>query len=335
MRAMVLAAVSFLVILSYLSMMTYWGTFIPSDDEMVNTLDTSPFSEKAMPDNITMAPFPPEKQRKRIALLFFGAIRSSDLALVPIHNNIIQPLQEEDYEIDIFLHSYVSQNPSLLSKFAADLNATVFLFSNLTEFDLQFKSNDIFQQLKLQFTSNNNSFSPGTVDNIYRARNSRKQVWDLFAEYSATTGKYFHAAAILRIDVLYLQKLPIASMRFTKNVIYVPSDHANNGVNDRVAFGHVDSIRAYGNMIDPMVPCGNWWNEFRSADASHYYWNPELYLKRHLTHQSGLEVKIFNLFTARLRLGNKLFNFDRSSATSVCRGKSTFECRVVRNAKWV
>lgn len=271
---------------------------------------------------------------KKAGVLFYGAVRSSVDVLRYVKENVFSPLEEDGYAFDVFLHSYVNQDPSLLLSFAEQLGVTSFLFTDLMEFDRTFHENPLMQHQKQQFEGTKGKFSSYTISNIYRARNSRRQVYDLFTEYSMSSGKHYDLLVFLRVDILYISALPLSVLNRTRGVINIPADQSNLGVNDRIALGSVDSIRSYGHMEDYLIPCGNWLQDFRNIDGS-VWWNPEMYLKSFLEQEKALTIYPIRLPTARFRGEGKLCRRDRKSAMRFCALLNTSACEYVRNAQWV
>lgn len=84
--------------------------------------------------------------------------------------------------------------------------------------------------------------------NMTRHYINKSRVFQLFEKYVTNNSVKYDAIIALRLDIVFHNKFTF-SLHLEDNTIYIPSDHDNYGLNDRVAYGNIDVMRKYMNII--------------------------------------------------------------------------------------
>lgn len=192
----------------------------------------------------------------RVALCFWGLCRSTDLVVQSFYENILQPLQEAGYEIDIYLHTYKLYRSYSNSR----ANETKIFLKNTNYKLLQPRLALVEDQdevdKQLNFTEYRKHGDPWekdggekwlTLNNHIRALWSLKQVTGLWQR----SGIQYDTVLYLRPDVRFKTKLDITWIEAVrKGTVFIPDFHVYFGSNDRFALGSPKDMATYGNRFD-------------------------------------------------------------------------------------
>jgi hypothetical protein len=185
----------------------------------------------------------------KVAICFWGLTRSLKHTLPSINKHIFNVLKQHNIEFDCFLHTY--NLPCISNKRSNELNVKLdteeykrlplsnFLITSQEEFD----STCDFTK----FSKCGDPWGDGgnSIKNFIRALNSLNLVSSLWIEHS----HLYDVVLYIRPDLLYgnninIQQLQTASQN--PSYIFTPSWHKFDGLNDRLAFGHPDAMKHYG-----------------------------------------------------------------------------------------
>jgi hypothetical protein len=200
--------------------------------------------------------------KRRIALLFFGLTRSLDKTIDSIKQQLLQPLRDNLFDYDIFIHTYkiygeyhnIWSNEHISEYINEDviriLNPTYYLEDNQQDIIDSINFDEYYTKLGEW----SGGFPPELVQTLIKhmtlALYSKKRITKLFEEYK---GNYDYAM-IVRPDMFYKTTLDIKWLfDITDNAILMPfKDWYNNGCNDRFCIAKPDTIVYYGKLFDDL-----------------------------------------------------------------------------------
>ena len=198
----------------------------------------------------------------KIALSFFGLTRSLRYTIQSIEKNILEELNKNNIEYDIFLHTYFLETYSNyrvndVNEFTEtiedmDNNEYKLLKAKYLQIDNQ---DEIKKEIKLEeyrthqdpWNSNYNS-----VDNFILAQYSKLQLVKMI-EKSENSYDYI---IYLRPDVLYLYKFDINYFKNIRdNIICIPDNcqFGKYNFNDRFAITNKKTYKIYGNIFNDLL----------------------------------------------------------------------------------
>jgi len=200
--------------------------------------------------------------KKRVALLFFGLTRSLGRTIASIKQQLLQPLIDNSYEYDIFIHTYKIygkyHNTWSKERTSHYINEDVSGILNpayYLEDDQQDIINSInFNEYYTRLGHWAGGFRPGLVreliKNMVLALYSKKRITTLFEEHKDT----YDYAMILRPDLYLKTKLDVNwFLELTDTTVLIPSkDWHNKGCNDRFCIGKPDVVIYYGKLFDDL-----------------------------------------------------------------------------------
>ena len=200
----------------------------------------------------------------KVCICFFGLTRSLNYTYDSIKKNLLDILEQNNIEYDIYLHTY---NLKVLTNPRSDeynekldtnefklLNPKEFIIDNQNEFDKKFDY-DIIKKYGDTWYDDYKS-----LYNLIRQLNSLKQVTSLIIN-KCMYDKYIY----IRPDLLVKTELNIKYIKYisTHNYLFTPNwgkwiapaicrstNSSDVGTNDRFAIGNYNSIVKYGNRID-------------------------------------------------------------------------------------
>ena len=200
----------------------------------------------------------------KVCICFFGLTRSLNYTYDSIKKNLLDILEQNNIEYDIYLHTYnlkVLTNPrseeyneKLDTNEFKLLNPKEFIIDNQNEFDKKFDY-DIIKKYGDTWHDDYTS-----LYNLIRQLNSLKQVTSLIIN-KCMYDKYIY----IRPDLLVKTELNIKYIKYisTHNYLITPNwgkwgappscrstTSLDGGINDRFAIGNYNSIVKYGNRID-------------------------------------------------------------------------------------
>lgn len=192
----------------------------------------------------------------KIALCFWGIMRSTKFTHQNIKNKIYTPLQEMGHTYRVYIHTYEIKGrytnkraQETLSEINANdahlLCPDVFQIDCQDEFD---NTHDIKDYLTKGDPWNNGGAS---LQNVLRYLNSQKRVFELV---NKDTENEFDIVILLRPDVHYIdvisQEIMDKCAKLHSNEILIPNFHHFKGLNDRMAIGGLNVISLYANRLD-------------------------------------------------------------------------------------
>lgn len=195
----------------------------------------------------------------RVALCFWGLCRSTDLVVQSFEENVLQPLAEAGYEIDIYLHTYkwYKTYTNLRS------NEIGLLLKN-TNYKLLNPRRAIVENQEqadneIDFHTYRSNGDPWVDDcksekeawithsNHLRALWSLKKVTGLWQ----SSARSYDAIIYLRPDVRFKTKFDVAWIEAVRRgTVFIPDFHVYFGSNDRFAIGSPSDMGIYGNRFD-------------------------------------------------------------------------------------
>ena len=188
----------------------------------------------------------------KVCICFYGLTRSLKYTYNSIKLNLLDILEENDIQYDIYLHTYnleILTNPrskEFNEKLDIEeykiLNPKEYIIDNQDEFDKKFNY-DIVKSYGDTWLDNYKS-----IYNLIRQLNSLKKVTYLINNKD-TYDKYIY----VRPDLLFKTKLNINYIKYLskQNYLFTPNwGKWRGGINDRFAIGNYKSIIKYGNRIN-------------------------------------------------------------------------------------
>lgn len=191
----------------------------------------------------------------RVALAFWGITRSLKRTIHSIEQHIINVLQENNIEYQIFLHTYIvtkpySNNRNQEYNVQLDNEEYKLLHPYMYLLDDQEEIKKKIDLTKYRSHPDPWATKYNSVDNFILAMYSKKCVTNLI-ENSRMTFDYI---MYLRPDVLYKNKFDVNFFNFvTDKTICIPDFHCymtHIRFNDRFAICHPNNYRIYGRLLD-------------------------------------------------------------------------------------
>lgn len=167
--------------------------------------------------------------KKKIAVLVYGRLNKC----AEHYDNIIEHIGKE-HEIDFFLSSDNSDE-ILLNNFINIYNPKEFINEKITH--------------NFNFQSYNGLRPETNVDNMTRHFINKNRVFNLLEKYISTTQIHYDVVLSLRIDAQFNSSFIFKDIN--ENTIYIPnsSDFVEKGINDQLAYGTLNSMKKYMNII--------------------------------------------------------------------------------------
>jgi hypothetical protein len=186
-----------------------------------------------------------DNNKKNIAVCFFGLCRSTKYTIDSIKKYIYTPLDQMNFNYDIYLHSYTTnllysnpRNDEIDIKL--DNESYKLLNANIIQIDDQDKLKQNLNLVKYRSSGDpwDNNFN--SLDNHILALYSLYQLTQLWKN------KTYDYIIYLRPDVLFINPLlPSYFENLNNNTIVLPNFH-QNPVNDRFAIGTPAVMKIYG-----------------------------------------------------------------------------------------
>jgi hypothetical protein len=191
----------------------------------------------------------------KLAICFFGLMRSLLYTKDSIRSHIFDVLSELDVEYDVFVHTF--NQTSIFNPRSQEFDVTLRLhdwrFLHPSKIILEDPSAYIephVATLLPLLLSHGDPWGEGpphtSLGNLIKQLHSLQQVTSLWLNASSK----YDVVIYCRPDVLFFNDLNISLVqKATKshNTIYVPSFHSWSGYNDRFAFGSPQVMHHYGN----------------------------------------------------------------------------------------
>lgn len=166
--------------------------------------------------------------KKKIAVLIYGRLNKC----VEHYDNIIESIGKE-HEIDFFLSSDNS-NKNLLDDFIRVYNPKSYINNPIIHYYIL----DKYCHLRLNNTH---------IHNMTCHFINKKRVLNLLEEYILNEKIHYDVVLSLRVDVKFNSSFHFKNI--SENTIYVPRDYNYEKMNDQIAYGTINTMKKYMNII--------------------------------------------------------------------------------------
>lgn len=235
----------------------------------------------------------------KIALVFWGLTRSLKYTHISIKKNILDVLNNNNIDYEIFMHTYKVSNT--YTNYRAKekeveldfdqyklLNVDNFIWDSLEDV----KNNINFKNYRSKGDpwSNSGSKNFQTLDNFILSLYSKNKITQEFKSKSSQ----FDYAIFLRPDVLYVKQIDLSIFNLIKNDIgLIPNFHHNNGYNDRMFISNSQNAIKYGSFYNELL------NYSKSKIAYSEKFN------RDMLTQYNIKIKLIDFPFRRVRANGK------------------------------
>ena len=188
----------------------------------------------------------------KIALCFWGLLRSLPITIVSINEHIFKPLREKSVDFDVYVHTYhfiPENNP----KEAVTIRSSTHDYDLLNPYSYTVEDQDTFDNLT-------NFDIYGTMgdpwhDNFLSLKNSIRALNSLYNVSQAVvrSGINYDFVVFLRPDVTYLNNIEIDFMYQYPDALLIPDFHRScfgGEYNDRMAMGNMTTALIYGTRLE-------------------------------------------------------------------------------------
>ena len=238
-----------------------------------------------------------DDRKKKLAIVFFGLMRSLPFTINNIKENIFNVLDKNEIEYDIFAHTYTLNkfiNNPRSNEFNSEVkndNYKLLNYKNMIIEDEDTFDNSInYENYKKNGDPWNNNWI--SLKNVIRSLSSLKNAISLVDD------KYDNVL-VLRPDMIY-NKFNIYDLsKIKKNRILLPFYHPSGGYNDRIALGSLTDIRTYANRYDNFL-------NYSIHNTPH----AETFLK-HIIDSNNIKIKEISLKGKRVRTNGSIADWDR------------------------
>eukprot|EP00892_Ulva_mutabilis_P003975 jgi/Ulvmu1/194/UM001_0198.1 len=204
----------------------------------------------------------PSKQRRRVAVAFYGLTRSLKYTIDSIKENIFEKLTAAGYDFHVYLHTY---NLTRLARSrtgdATLLNTTEWRLLDadfykvsrqeafLEDYKLPIAACKMFSLDNVSSASSEDYYHDQfqSIDNLLCQLNSLQEVTSMWR----SSGHDYHAVLYLRPDILYNCPFPTAALdSLQPGAVHIADFHHWNGYNDRFAMGRPDTVGLWGDRLN-------------------------------------------------------------------------------------
>jgi len=200
-------------------------------------------------------------EKEKVAILFFGLTRSTDVVLESIQKKLFNPITEAGLDYDIFLHTYILESP-YVNQWAGEnitnydneqyklLNPKYVVLDRQADIIRQTNFEDYYTKLG-DWAGMTPEITRYLIRNYVLALYSKKRVTELFREH-ADTYKY---VIIMRPDMRIVSKINIQEylkLVDTKSIV-VPAIDWFNGCNDKLCIAKKEEALYYGTLSDKLL----------------------------------------------------------------------------------
>jgi len=162
----------------------------------------------------------------RVAVLFFGRLKHHE------RKYLLNSLPKT-HEYDIFL-SCDAEPQELLDNFIG-LYSPIAATNEKIAYDVDFGKYP------------NQKTHPVNIHNMTCHFLNKKRVFGLLEQHVAATGAVYDVVLSARLD---LSVGPLGLQVPAENTVYIPSNEDHTGINDRLAFGDMETMKKYMNVFD-------------------------------------------------------------------------------------
>ena len=261
--------------------------------------------------------------KDNIAICFYGLTRSLKYTYKSIKKKIIDLLENNDYQITIYLHTY---DLKILNNDRSDekeclldineyklLNPDIYKITNQNDFD---KMIDINKYLNHGDPwDGQEKKSHASLKNILRQWNSLQEVTKLW-ESSLEKHK---CIIYLRPDLFYINKINLENISLCLNskqdkpLVFIPGWAGYGGHNDRFAYGNSSAMKIYGNRIQ---------------NAAHFSLNRNLHSEQFLKYvlrKNKVSVKYIGMYAVRIRADGHAHRKDKKDIRKHCSDQDDYD----------
>lgn len=190
---------------------------------------------------------------KKIAICFWGLVKSLDYTLESIEENIFKILKDANIKYDIYIHTYKinGEYNNIYSKEQGLLNYEEYKLLNPTIVAID-DQNKIKENLNLnEYRTHEDPWNNGfkTADNFICALYSKLQVTNIVKN---TDIKYTNIL-FLRPDVKFLNPLDISKLNIKNEFFCIPKFSSHSGFNDRFFLGNYENGIIYGSAFNNLL----------------------------------------------------------------------------------
>lgn len=264
-----------------------------------------------------------ETKKPKIALIFYGLMRSIQYTLPNLQKHIFGAINESGYEYDIYCHSYTfplnyKYNNLRAREYNIDLDPNAYKLLN-PKYYISDNQLEIAAQLNLEsYRTHGDPWKTGfkTMDNYLLAMYSKKKVTELLAKNieSDSANHTYTMVIFLRSDVLFEKNIPIDKLLTliteqesklpTSRVCLIPNfHHWLGGLNDRMFISKPSLALEYGVAFDKLLDL--------SKERKLHSEQINKHLIIDVYHATPILVPIF---FARVRANGVILNEDYSAA---------------------
>jgi hypothetical protein len=199
--------------------------------------------------------------KKKVAILFYGLTRTLEKTINSIKEKLLTPLNKNNYEYDIFIHTYkihgsytnIWSGESVTNYINEDiekiLNPKYYIFDDQETIINTIDFNEYYTKLGNWSGSMSPELTKYLIKNMCLALYSKKQITLLFEQYKDD----YDYAIIIRPDMRIDTKIDINRFKELNNKnIILPSKHWFHGCNDRFCIGKPDIILYCGKLFDEL-----------------------------------------------------------------------------------
>ena len=196
-------------------------------------------------------------EQRKIAICFWGLMRSLEYTLPSIEKYIFNPLKKANIPYDIYLHTYKVSGPySNPRSDEFNINLDNSTYKMLKPYKYLIEDQDTIDK-KINFKKYETKGNPWEKDGIDTFYNHIRGLWSLkqvtgLVSNNSSKDIYSHVM-YCRPDVTYIMPLSIDWFQFTRD-IKIPDfnrySKADLKLNDRFAIGRPDEMAIYGNRFN-------------------------------------------------------------------------------------
>ncbi len=247
------------------------------------------------------------KRKYKIAICFWGILRSVKYTYQNIIKNIYRPLISYNCELTVFIHTY-SIDDVYTNERANDkpiklnteediklLNPNFYKIDRQEDFDKSIN----YELYKKKGDPWNNNFQ--TFTNLIRALNSLNQLKILIEN---NKNEEFDAYFVIRPDVIFdtiiSEKLLLNSIILKQNKLFIPKFHSWGGCNDRMTIGKWNSIKIYLSRFIYAL-------EYSLTKTLH----SEIFLKDWLI-KNNIKILLLDIIFRRIRTDGSVYFMDKN-----------------------
>lgn len=227
------------------------------------------------------------------ALCFFGIVRNIKYTIDSINNHLIASLRKS-HDIQVFVHTLSMSKiyNSRSQEHGIRINASDILQLKPTRYKIE-RQVEIDKKYRFHEWKLSSLYDHNTNMNVFRSRYSLLQVSLLVKQHEKQNVPY-DFLIFARADVRYNSDIHLPSS-VDSNIVYIPSFHNFDGMNDRFALGGRRTMYVYANLFNAMFARKRLLFDQSTSEA-----NLCRYIRYH-----GIIVKTMDMCIVRVRADGK------------------------------